>query len=377
MAEWKAVDASDQRVNDLLAEGLVLNEVRDRAESLIAKAEKARTERDIAERLENVLITSASHPDKQSWRKMEGQLAAILADNGIDLDIEQPMDVARMIREHRFAVRFADILELWIGTKAYIGGPDGSPDALEPWAQAIYSADDDPLRTGIRKLIYAAKPVSREQVDELIKDVDLTTVSPRTLTWLSAVYGMAGMAEEANQLIRDALRRHPSDVMLNFDFGYSLSHQKRWQEAIRMYSRALALRPDAAGIWRMMGIALEEIEEPDNALDAYERACELEDDHGPTWANVGTMLLLQKRSDEALNAGRRVIELMPDHPDGYGIAGRALMQQKNFDEALPLLEKCDEVRPKYRNGRAHQSDGLPNANGSCNSRRAPPDAPNK
>jgi serine/threonine protein kinase/Tfp pilus assembly protein PilF len=377
MAEWKAVDASVQRVNDLLAEGLVLNEVRDRANSLIAKAEKARTERDIAERLENVLITSASHPDKQSWRKMEGQLAAILADNGIDIDIEQPMDVARMIREHRFAVRFANILELWIGTKAYIGGPDGSQDALEPWAQAIYAADDDPLRTGIRKLIYAAKPVSREQVDELIKDVDLTIVSPRTLTWLSAVYGMAGMAEEANQLIRDALRRHPSDVMLNFDFGYSLSHQKRWQEAIRMYSRALALRPDAAGIWRMMGIALEKVEELENACDAYERACELEDDHGPTWANVGTMLLLQKRSDEALNAGRRVIELMPDHPDGYGIAGRALMQQKNFDEALPLLEKCDEVRPKYRNGRAHRSDGLPNANGSCNSRRAPPDAPKK
>jgi tetratricopeptide (TPR) repeat protein len=127
----------------------------------------------------------------------------------------------------------------------------------------------------------------------------------------------------------------------------------------------------------MMGIALEKVEELENACDAYERACELEDDHGPTWANVGTMLLLQKRSDEALNAGRRVIELMPDHPDGYGIAGRALMQQKNFDEALPLLEKCDEVRPKYRNGRAHRSDGLPNANGSCNSRRAPPDAPKK
>lgn len=348
MSEWKAVDASVQRIHDLLADGQVLDEVKVRAESLMATAEAARTERDIAERLENVLITSASHPDKQSWRKMESQLATILADNGIDLANDDPMEVARKIREHRFAVRFTDVLELWIGTKAYIGGPDGSQDALEPWAEAIYAADDDPLRTGIRKLIYAARPVSREEVDDLTKGIDLTKVSARTLSWLSSVYGMAGMTEEANQLIRDALRRHPTDVMLNFDFGYGLAHQRRWHEAIRMYSRAIALRPDAAGIWRMMGIALEKVEEPKNALDAYERACELENDHGPTWGNLGNLLLLQKRTDEALTAGRRAIELMPDHPDGFGIAGRALMHQGNLKEALLLLEKCDEVRPKYR-----------------------------
>jgi serine/threonine protein kinase len=347
MSEWKAVDASVQRINDLLAEGSVLNEVRERAESLIAKAGEARTERDIAERLENVLITSASHPDKQSWRNMERQLAAILADNGIDLDNDEPMNVALKIRDHRFAVRFADILELWIGTKAYIGGPDGSQDALEPWAQAIYKADNDPLRTGIRQLIYAAKPVAREQIDELIRDFDLTIVSPRTLSWLSSVYGMAGMADEADQLIRNTLRRHPSDVMLNFDYGYSLSHQKRWQEAIRMYSRALALRPDAAGIWRMMGIALQKVDEPENACEAFQRACEIEDDYGPTWASLGNALLTLERSDEALKSGRRLIEMMPDHPDGYGIAGRALMQQKSFNEALVLLEKCDEVRSNY------------------------------
>ena len=377
MSEWKAVDANVQRVNDLLAEGQVLNEVRDRAESLIAKAENARTERDIAERLENVLITSASHPDKQSWRKMERQLAAILADNGIDLDVEASADVARKIREHRFAVRLVDILELWIGTKAYIGGADGSQDALEPWAQAIYAADDDHLRTGIRKLIYAAKPVSREQIDELTRDVDLTTVSPRTLSWLSAVYGMAGMAEEASQLIRDALRRHPSDVMLNFDFGYGLSHQKRWQEAIRMYSRALALRPDAAGIWRMMGIALEKVDEPENACDAFERACELEDDYGPTWAGFGNALLMLDRSDEALKAGRRIIELMPDHPDGYGIAGRALMQQKNYDEALTLLEKCDEVRSNYPAWQQTSKRWIAECKRLMEQAPAPPEAPKK
>lgn len=347
-AEWTAVDVSLQRVSDLIADGAVSAEVGDRAKSLIARAEAAHTERDIAQRLENVLITSASHPDRQSWQRMERELASIFADNGFDIDTEEPLVIARLIREHRFAERFADILELWIGTKAYIGGPTGSQDALEPWAQAIYAADDDPLRTGIRRLIYAAKPVSREQIEELTRNVDFSTVSPRTLTWLSSVYGMAGMAAEADQMIRDSLRRHPTDVMLNFDYGYGLAHQKRWQEAIRMYSRALTLRPDAAGIWQMMGMALENVDELDNAREAFERACELDGDYGPTWLNLGNVLLTQQESDAALHAGRRAIDLMPEHPGGYGIAGRALMQKKDYEEALLLLEKCDDVRKNHR-----------------------------
>jgi len=374
-AEWTAVDVSLKRVSDLIADGAVSADVGDRARALLARAEEAHTERDIAQRLENVLITSASHPDRQSWQRMERELASIFVDNGFDLDAEEPQVIARRIREHRFAERFADVLELWIGTKAYIGGPNGSQDALEPWAQAIYAADDDPLRTGIRRLIYAAKPVSREQIEELTRNVDFSSVSPRTLTWLSSVYGMAGMAAEADRMIRDSLRRHPTDVMLNFDYGYGLAHQKRWQEAIRMYSRALTLRPDAAGIWQMMGMSLERVDELDNAREAFERACELEGDYGPTWLNLGNVLLIQQRSDAALNAGRQAIDLMPEHPGGYGIAGRALMQLKNYEEALPLLEKCDDVRKNHRRWQKPSKQWIADCKRRLNGSSVPADRP--
>ena len=350
-AEWTAAEAGMQRVQDLISEGAVTADAKDRADQLIARGQECRVERDIAVRLENVLITSASHPELKSWQRMEEELRQLFADHGFNLDTEDPQVIATKIKTHRFAERFSDILELWIGTRAYMsgmGGPDVSREILQPWSDAIYAADDDPLRTGIRRLIYIAQPVTEEKLRELTKDVDLTSRSPRTLTWLSSVYGMAGKFDEGNQIVRDALRRHPSDVMLNFDYGFSLYHQKRWHEAARMYSRAIALRPDAAGIWQMLGMALEKADELDNARDAFRRACELEDDYGPTWANLGNVLLRQENSDEALAIGRRVIELMPDHPSGYGIAGRALMQQEKFDEALPLLEKCDEVRVNFR-----------------------------
>ncbi len=44
---------------------------------------------------------------------------------------------------------------------------------------------------------------------------------------------------------------------------------------------ALVLRPDTAGIWQMLGLALEKVGELGNGRDAFERACELEDAYGP------------------------------------------------------------------------------------------------
>ncbi|MEO2018710.1 MAG: serine/threonine-protein kinase [Fuerstiella sp.] len=350
-AEWTVAEAGMQRIRDLISEGEVTIDAKNRAESLIAHGEESHAERDIAVRLENVLIMSASHPDLKSWQRMEEELRQLFADHGFNLDSEDPQVIATKIKTHRFAKRFSDILELWIGTRASMsgmGGPAATREILQPWTDAIYAADDDPLRTGIRRLICIAQPVTEEKLRKLTKDVDLTTRSPRTLTWLASVYGMAGMFDEGNQNVRETLRRHPSDVMLNFDYGFSLYHQKRWHEAARMYSQAIALRPDAAGIWQMLGMALEKADELDNARDAFRRACELEHDYGPTWANLGNVLLRQEDGDQALTAGRRVIELMPDHPRGYAIAGRALMQQEKFNEALPLLEKCDEVRVNHR-----------------------------
>ena len=347
-AEWQVLDGALRRVNDLLKDGEVANDVHDRAATLLAKTRDARTERDIATRLENVLITSASHPDRLSWRRLERELAAILADNGFDLASDDPMTIAEGMRAHRLAVRMADILDLWIAARAYVGGPDGSQQALEPWTRAIFIADDDPLRTGIRQIIYAAKPVSRQEVRELTKEIDIERLPPRTLTWLGAVYDMAEMDAEADELLAEAQNRHPFNVMLNFELGYRLAHQKRFHEATRIYSRALALRPDAAGIWQMMGLALERLGEFDNARHAYERACVLESDYAPTWVNLGNVLLAQKDFEAAVNAGDRAIELRPDHPSGYGIKGRAFMFAKQYQQALILLEKCDEVRSNHR-----------------------------
>lgn len=345
-AEWQTTEARVQRVRDLIEEGPVTREVRGRADRLVWKFTEDKTERDIARRLEDVLITSASHPDLESWQRMERGLRALFSEHGFDLLRDPPLEVAARIRSHKFAERFSDMLELWIATRAHMstmGGPPATKETMQPWAEAMYAADADPLRTGIRRLIYAGVPPTKEQIDGLVDGVDLKSVSARTLSWLGSTYAMAGAEEDADRVARLALRVYPRDVMLNFDYGYQLAGQQRWQEAIRMYARAVALRPDAAGIWRVMGVALHEVDEPHNARAALQQCLTLEPEYAPSWVNYGEILLTLESWQEAARAGQQAIELAPEHPAGYGILGRSLMGQGKFTDALPELDTCHRL----------------------------------
>ena len=342
-AEWDTALASRERVDDLVAAGELEGELSLRIAAFAERFDLAWTDRQLADRLEEVLIAGATRVDLASWEWMERSLRELFLEHGFDLENGDPADIAWRIRAHPRAARWTDALELWIGTRgqmATMGGPRLDQATMQPWADAMYAADPDPVRTGLRRLIYARSPPTRQQVDAVVAGVELTDLSPRTLSWLATIYTMAGQPQDMDRVSRLALRHHPDDLMVNFDYGYRLSVEGRWQEAIRMFMRSLALRSDAAGIWESLGRAYAQVEELNQARDALERACELEPDYGPGWVELGEVLLKLEQTSAALAAGERAIDADPTKPAGYGVVGRALMQRGDFDSALEQLENC-------------------------------------
>ncbi len=142
-------------------------------------------------------------------------------------------------------------------------------------AEALFAADSDPVRTGIRRLIYGGKAFEEKDVDEVVRDVALVELTPRTLSWLAGVYAMARATNKADDVFFLAVDRYPDDFMLNFDFAFMLESQKRWPEAIRYYLRCTALRPDVSGTWRALGYAYRENGEPDRSKESLTQAVAL------------------------------------------------------------------------------------------------------
>ena len=150
----------------------------------------------------------------------------------------------------------------------YLGGMGETGFDMEQvmaWAEVLDAADPDPYRVSVRRQIYSRQHDMQALVD-LARSGEFERARPRTLSWLGFCFQRVGEPEAMDDVYRRALDIHPTDFMLNFDYAWSLAHLGRWEEAMRYYHRALALRPNNSGVWRSLGVALWETGDLDGAI---------------------------------------------------------------------------------------------------------------
>ena len=126
-------------------------------------------------------------------------------------------------------------------------------------------------------------------------------------------------------------------------------------EAKKMYERAIALDPEYAEAYALLGDVywLEWIWEWNPASPALDRAFELEqnalalDDSLPV-AHVimGQVYLWKKQHGKAIAEGRRAIALDPNRANSYVGLGQALIYAGRAEEALTLFQKALRLSPQ-------------------------------
>lgn len=273
---WDAAADQCELVEDLMASWKSDGEVELAARQTVRDFAAKKTRWQLAVQLEETLINNATQPDLASWQAMEEKMRTFFRENGFDLDEDDPAAIGRRIRDDVNQEHWSDLLELWIGTRAHMSQMGGSStDDLQPWADAIYVADTDPVRTSIRKFIYTP-PYKRETLEGFARGIDPTKLSARTLTWLAGCWGMVGATDECATVFETALEQYPRDVMVAFDYGLFLVEQERHQEAARMFHRCLVLRNDVSSLWTRLAITLKELGEDAAAAKAFAKAASLE-----------------------------------------------------------------------------------------------------
>src|SRR5205807_1197693 len=117
-------------------------------------------------------------------------------------------------------------------------------------------------------------------------------------------------------------RRHPGDFWVNHDLASWLLRlpPPRFDEAVRFYSAALALRPDNPAVQSNLGTALRGAGKLDDAVAAFRRAVHLKPDFAEAHTNLGSALMHLGKADEAVAACRRAIALKPNFAAAHTIA---------------------------------------------------------
>ncbi|MBS0511235.1 MAG: tetratricopeptide repeat protein [Proteobacteria bacterium] len=126
-----------------------------------------------------------------------------------------------------------------------------------------------------------------------------------------------GQLDLAERIYRAVLELDPQDVNALHFLGVLLHQRGDSGGGVALIERALALAPDAPGVWNNLGNVLLEMGQVDKAVDSYQRCLALAPEFGDAHNNVGT--IHRSRGEWALAeaAYLRAIAAQPDLADAY------------------------------------------------------------
>jgi tetratricopeptide (TPR) repeat protein len=310
----------------------------------MAAADKTDEDRRMLARLQNVRLEKANVKDGRfDSAGADVAYRAAFRAHGIDVDMLTVDQAAARIRQSSLRGALAVALDDWASVC-----PDGK--GKEHLLAIARRADPDPWRNRLRD---AVQKGDARLLKQLVGDADLGNQHPVTVVLLADALVRAGNATEAVAVLRQAQRRHPDDFWINHQLASSLAElrQPQWQEAVRFYTAAVALRPQNPGVLLNLGSALQKNGQLEEALASFRQAVRLRPDYPEAYLNLGCLLVLQAKLDEAVAVFRKAIQLKPNYAEAHRNLGDALQTRGELDEAIAAYRAAIRLDPK--NARAH------------------------
>ncbi|MFN4175952.1 tetratricopeptide repeat protein [Phenylobacterium sp.] len=115
--------------------------------------------------------------------------------------------------------------------------------------------------------------------------------------------------------------------------------------ALTAFDHAIALEPARAANHLNRGAALARLEDFAQALSSYDRALELDPAMAQAHGNRAQALNELERPDDAAAAARAALALQPGHAAAWGHLGNALYSLARYEEALEAFRSGLAVRP--------------------------------
>jgi tetratricopeptide (TPR) repeat protein len=165
-----------------------------------------------------------------------------------------------------------------------------------------------------------------------------------TLHLMGLLSRLAGQYDLAVEWIARAIRQDPRPDYLS-SLGETLERQGRHAEALKVFDKAVQLRPDDAGLWKNLGNILLKLERPTDALLSFQHVLRL-DPRDWDAANLAALLLYPLwRFEEALVCFTRCDELRPNHAATLYMRALSLRSLKRFDESLADNRRAHALDP--------------------------------
>ena len=154
---------------------------------------------------------------------------------------------------------------------------------------------------------------------------------------LTEIYRRLGQLDKALYHGRQATKHGENDADSFYNYGLALADDKKFEDAIKAYKKAVALNPQYGLAFNNLGSAYENIDDEEAALDAYKKAIEINPQHAEAQHNLGAILNQRGQNEQAKECYIKAIEANPN----FTYAHHSLSTLKTYtsdDPHVAMLE---------------------------------------
>jgi len=126
--------------------------------------------------------------------------------------------------------------------------------------------------------------------------------------------------------------------------GIILGKQKKDEDALKAFVKAVELDSKNAEAWRNKGTALGRLGRDEEALEALKKATELEPKYAAAWRSVGAAFGRLGKDEDALDAFKMAVEIDPRDASAWKNIGIALGKLGRHKEAKKAKETAKQAR---------------------------------
>jgi len=159
-------------------------------------------------------------------------------------------------------------------------------------------------------------------------------------------YLQLGQLLEAQHCCQRLLASHPNHAAALHLMGLISFQVEQYDHALEWIARAIKQEPEPDYLLSL-GATLSRQGRHDEALKVFDKAVQLRPEDAALWKQLGDTLLNVQRNDHALLSFQHVVKLDPHHHYAAYKSGVLLNQAKRFEEALTYLDICDEMSPNH------------------------------
>ena len=151
--------------------------------------------------------------------------------------------------------------------------------------------------------------------------------------------------DEASNYFQNRMCKNPQDPRVYFDWGMTLLHFKRYNEAVSRFDKMIENDPDNFMGYLIKVTTLEKFN-PSAAIAYHDEIINLWHDDTEAYCNKGLALYEFQRYDEAVSCFDKAIELDPKHYDAHANKGESLQHLGNYNDAISCFKWCISLNPK-------------------------------